>query len=305
MAFITNSIGLGGRNLPPDVTIIQWMLIRAQNNYKTNLFDAVYTLSESGTLDNQTGLAIKAIISYPRRSISSPLLLAPILQPQNNYSFSFLSSSVISPDDENYKFLLKCTPKPICTIPLTNVKIDFNDDPLVVQALAGTLNFQAFKSAVEAKDGKTCDELKGSNYCGVNPVTGNPGIRDDQPGSNGLRAGGFGNIRPGNNGRGGFQERSGQRHSGVDIVAPVGTKIVASMSGKVIRVVNKYTVSTIESVRSNQNGGYGNAVTIEYKNGLYGYYAHLTSVSVEEQTDIIQGDVVGTSGRTGNANDPK
>ncbi len=62
MAFITNSVGLGGKNSPPDVTIIQWMLIRAQNNYGLNLFDAAYTLSESGAVDNQTGLAIKAII---------------------------------------------------------------------------------------------------------------------------------------------------------------------------------------------------------------------------------------------------
>ena len=55
MTFITNSVGLGGRNSPPDVTVIQWMLIRAQNNYGTNLFDAAYTLSESGTVDNTNG----------------------------------------------------------------------------------------------------------------------------------------------------------------------------------------------------------------------------------------------------------
>ncbi len=42
MAFITNSVGLGGKNSPPDVSIIQWMLVRAQNNYGLNLFDAVF-----------------------------------------------------------------------------------------------------------------------------------------------------------------------------------------------------------------------------------------------------------------------
>ncbi|MEO8073582.1 MAG: hypothetical protein ABI686_10075 [Acidobacteriota bacterium] len=66
MAFITHSVGLGGKNSPPDVMITQWMLIRARNNYGLNLFNAVYTISESGIVDNQTGLAIKAIIKYKK-----------------------------------------------------------------------------------------------------------------------------------------------------------------------------------------------------------------------------------------------
>ena len=166
------------------------------------------------------------------------------------------------------------------------------------QANANQLTCQNISLAV-----KRAKETADAKYCGVNPVTGTPGIRDDSfvPGQ--LRAGGFGNIRPGNGGPGGFHDRNG-RHSGVDIVAPVGTPIVASMNGMVIKVVNKYGLANTEAARRAQNGGYGNAVTIKYNNGLYGYYAHLTSVSAGEQTDVKQGDVIGTSGRTGNANNP-
>lgn len=69
------------------------------------------------------------------------------------------------------------------------------------------------------------------NSCGLNPVTGLPGIRNDKPSkkypannAQGIgRIGDFGNIRAGNGGLGGFRERSKQRHSGIDITAPVGT----------------------------------------------------------------------------------
>ncbi len=143
-------------------------------------------------------------------------------------------------------------------------------------------------------------ELEAKNYCGVNPVTGKYGLRKDKP-MGGFRLGGLGNIRPGHGGPGGYRERRDGGHSGVDIVAPVGTPVVVSNSGKVIKIVRKFELAYTSKERSEQNGGYGNAVTIKYNVGIYGYYAHLTSISIEEG-DVRQGDVIGTAGRTGNAN---
>lgn len=147
-------------------------------------------------------------------------------------------------------------------------------------------------------------ESAAKNYCGVNPVTGKYGIRDDAFVRGKLRPGGLGNIRPGNGGAGGFQERSKKGHSGVDITAPVGTAVVASHSGKIIKIVDGFKLANTPAARSAQNGGYGNAVTIKYDNGIYGYYSHLTTVSasIKASPNVKQGDSVGTAGRTGNAN---
>ena len=189
---------------------------------------------------------------------------------------------MISPDDENYKFLLKCTPKPICTIPLTNIKIDFNDDPLVVQALAGTLNFQAFKSAVEAKDSSICGESNDSNYCGVNPITREPGIIVDEM-VNRLRPGGLGRIRPGNSGSGSFHERTGGAHDGLDISAPLGTPVYANRAG---------TITT--------SSWSGRTLIIKHSDGISTLYAHLSKYEVTEG-QVIQGQLIGYSGEDGNA----
>ena len=138
--------------------------------------------------------------------------------------------------------------------------------------------------------------------CGFNPVSRQPGIRDDKPNSQGLRQGGLGNIRPGNGGNGAFHSRTGGKHDGVDIAAPVGTQVVASMNGTIVNVVEGFGLANTARERSKQNGGYGNSITIQYDNGLYGYYAHLTSVYVIDGMRINQGSRIGSSGRTGNAN---
>ncbi|MEO8073581.1 MAG: hypothetical protein ABI686_10070 [Acidobacteriota bacterium] len=57
-------------------------------------------------------------------------------------------------------------------MPETRIKVDFNDDPRVIQALSGKMDFPAFKTAAEAKDGTNCEQPSGSNTYGVNPLTG-------------------------------------------------------------------------------------------------------------------------------------
>jgi hypothetical protein len=123
--------------------------------------------------------------------------------------------------------------------------------------------------------------------CGVNPVTGKPGI-DFKPISGPFdhsRPGTFGNLRKGIGGAGGFKERSKGKHAAIDIVSPVGTPTVANRDGKVVAILPLH-------------GDLGNTVVIDH-GGVYTSYSHLSSFSVG-LGPIRQGDVVGRSGRTGN-----
>ena len=79
-----------------------------------------------------------------------------------------------------------------------------------------------------------------------------------------------------------------REHHGVDIFAPRGTPVLASLDARVRRV-------------DNTNLG-GKVVWLE---PLFGntrlYYAHLDSQSVEAGQYVFAGDVIGTVGNTGNA----
>jgi murein DD-endopeptidase MepM/ murein hydrolase activator NlpD len=80
-------------------------------------------------------------------------------------------------------------------------------------------------------------------------------------------------------------------HSGVDIGAPSGAPVVASVSGTV--------------VSAGWNGGYGKAVVIEQPNGVrQTLYGHLSEISVQAGQSIEQGTVLGLVGSTGNSTGP-
>jgi RHS repeat-associated protein len=130
-------------------------------------------------------------------------------------------------------------------------------------------------------------EVGGGGGCGVNPATGSSGIAVDSGNPRGGRPGGLGHLRPGVGGAGGFKERTGGNHGGNDIVAPVGTPIHANRDGTVVATQFGY------------NGGYGNTVIIS-NGGIYTQYSHLTSISVSAGASVNQGQIIGTSGRTGN-----
>jgi len=79
-------------------------------------------------------------------------------------------------------------------------------------------------------------------------------------------------------------------HTGVDIAAAYGAKIVAADSGTVIS-------STYDS-------SYGNYVVISHGNGVTTLYAHLSSRSVSVGQTVTQGQTVGLAGATGVATGP-
>lgn len=83
----------------------------------------------------------------------------------------------------------------------------------------------------------------------------------------------------------GAPRSGGRRHEGVDMLAPAGTPIYAVASG----VVN---------FKQNKLGG--NAVSLTADNGNRYYYAHLSRYEGENRR-VVQGEVIGYSGDTGNA----
>jgi hypothetical protein len=79
-------------------------------------------------------------------------------------------------------------------------------------------------------------------------------------------------------------------HSGIDLGIPLGTAVVASMSGTVIEA-------------GWRTDGYGNLIIIQ--NGAYiTYYAHLSGFNVSKDQLVGRGSVIGWSGSTGNSSGP-
>ncbi|MCG3175984.1 MAG: hypothetical protein MOGMAGMI_00922 [Candidatus Omnitrophica bacterium] len=79
-------------------------------------------------------------------------------------------------------------------------------------------------------------------------------------------------------------------HKGIDILAPIGTPIHASRSGRV-------------TVAANEKG-YGMYVELAHPNGQVTRYAHLRSITVRPGQWVPRGRQIGTCGKSGNADHP-
>lgn len=79
-------------------------------------------------------------------------------------------------------------------------------------------------------------------------------------------------------------------HTGVDIAAPSGAKVVAGESGEVI-LARSY-------------GAFGNTVIINHGSGIASMYAHLSAFTVKEGDVVVRGDQVGKVGSTGLSTGP-
>jgi murein DD-endopeptidase MepM/ murein hydrolase activator NlpD len=81
-----------------------------------------------------------------------------------------------------------------------------------------------------------------------------------------------------------------QPHRGVDLAAPLGTPVVATMDGTV--------------VASGSHGGYGLLVSLANEHGLETRYGHLSRLAVSLGQQIHKGEVIGYVGSTGNSTGP-
>jgi murein DD-endopeptidase MepM/ murein hydrolase activator NlpD len=79
----------------------------------------------------------------------------------------------------------------------------------------------------------------------------------------------------------------------VDLAAPAGTPIMAAADGQVIVAKS-----------GGWNGGYGSYVVITHDNGSQTLYAHMSTVAATVGEEVVQGQVIGYVGMTGDATGP-
>lgn len=79
-------------------------------------------------------------------------------------------------------------------------------------------------------------------------------------------------------------------HEGIDFVAPVGTPVLATAAGVVLRA--EYA------------GAFGHMVEVAHADGFVTRYAHLKTIQVKPQDVLQRHDAVGTLGNTGRSTGP-
>ncbi len=89
---------------------------------------------------------------------------------------------------------------------------------------------------------------------------------------------------------------NGSAHNGVDMGAPVGTKIYAPLTGTV------RNIGDTDQVRGCYS--WGKWILIDHPNGLSSMFAHLSQISVSPGQKVNTGDIVGYVGNTGYSTGP-
>lgn len=82
-------------------------------------------------------------------------------------------------------------------------------------------------------------------------------------------------------------------YNAVDLAAPLGTPIMAAADGDVI-----------VAKAGGYNGGYGSYVVIQHGNGSQTLYAHMSKVATYDGEHVVQGQVIGYVGTSGNSTGP-
>ncbi len=82
----------------------------------------------------------------------------------------------------------------------------------------------------------------------------------------------------------------GHWHSGIDLAAPRGTPVSATLPGVVQVVLSP--------------GGYGLHIVIDHGGGLSSLYGHLSAVTVISGQYVLGGEVIGAVGSSGNSTGP-
>lgn len=82
-----------------------------------------------------------------------------------------------------------------------------------------------------------------------------------------------------------FNGKERAPHSGLDIPAPIGQKVVAPANGRVVKTASYFFN--------------GNTVLIDHGQGLISMFCHLSQINVKEGQQIQQGQTLGLVGKTG------
>ena len=85
------------------------------------------------------------------------------------------------------------------------------------------------------------------------------------------------------------------KHSGQDFAVPIGTNVVATHGGTVVKAGGN---------GAGDGPAYGNAIVIKHGNGTYSQYAHLSKINVKIDQIVKTGQSIAKSGNTGNSSGP-
>ncbi|NOZ47026.1 MAG: M23 family metallopeptidase [Chlorobi bacterium] len=80
-------------------------------------------------------------------------------------------------------------------------------------------------------------------------------------------------------------------HTGVDLTAPIGTKVYATGNGTVLKA-------------NLSRGGYGKRIIIDHGYGYKTLYGHLSKILVKRGQKVKRGDLIGEVGSTGRSTAP-
>lgn len=89
---------------------------------------------------------------------------------------------------------------------------------------------------------------------------------------------------------------NGNGHNAIDIGMPVGTPVLAALSGTVLATGNTDAAPGCYS--------FGKWVMVKHANGLSTLYSHLSSIGVSQGQGVSTGELIGNSGMTGYATGP-
>ena len=157
------------------------------------------------------------------------------------------------------------------------------------------------------KVSKECECPKGmvedsTGNCVKKPCKGDPvaNLEIVSSGSSGKKGGTFGCTRTDNTICEGVSGK--KNHNGLDIHAPVNQNAFAMYSGTISSIRNTFSPGEYKE------NSYGNFIVITTVIDGITYnikYNHLNTVSVIQGQRINSGDIIGLTGNTGNANNPK
>ena len=90
-----------------------------------------------------------------------------------------------------------------------------------------------------------------------------------------------------------FGWRKKEFHRGVDLAAPIGSRVIAANDGTIIA-----------AGRHKFLWGYGNTILISHGDDIFTYYCHLSKVFVKKGQNVEQGQLIGCVGNSGRSKGP-
>ena len=248
--------------------------------------DSVKSLSERYNVPEKALLAANNIKSSKAKLKAGTELVIPV---NRNYSAPVETASPVQ--GLNPQSSAKSVPQPQqaqakpATPPVAEVKTAAKDDPRKAKA-EPEKTAKAEKAEKPEKSTKTAATAKSSEPAPDTTASLSPQQPAEPAAAAEFRWPARGHIVQS------FGEKGGVKSDGINIALPEGTPVKAAESGVV-------------AYAGNELKGYGNLVLIRHDNGFVSAYANNGDIKVKKGDVIRRGQVVATSGQTGNVTSPQ